>query len=149
MRDMQQSVCKAGNANVLQRYDNQVPRDVCLMVVSGCLFESVIAADRSVCVCVCVGGWVQFVWKKKMVCFMFYPPGVHWCWHVCWLKLHLLIHAFLRSAPKLTWRNTFFLFVFVLSPYHHPGNERNITFVKILKTSGPTCLICINDICAI
>lgn len=52
MRNMQQSVCKAGNANVLQSYDNQVPRDVCLKVVSGCLFESAIAADRRVCVCV-------------------------------------------------------------------------------------------------
>lgn len=66
MRKTQQSVCKAGNANVLQSYDSQVPRDVCLKVVSGCLLENAIAADRSVRACV---GAVSVEKKMFVSCF--------------------------------------------------------------------------------
>ena len=74
MRNKQKCVHKADSANVHQSYDNQVPRDVCLEVVSGCLFESAIAADRSVCV-----GWdwggLQFLKKKKKSVSCFIDQG--------------------------------------------------------------------------
>lgn len=128
MRKTQQSVCKAGNANVLQSYDSQVPRDVCLKVVRGCLLENAIAADRSARMCGC-----SYCGKKLFVsCFTHQGSPV----------------ADMSADAKITpFDSTLFeicrdinltkhLFHhFFLSPCDQPGNKSTIIFSGNIGTN--------------